>query len=856
VQSDNIRQSNEDIQHLIEQHNTLCDECDALDITKASLETNITELQTQHTLLGRELQSVQNSIPLASEQVQKAHEQREVAASERLQEIQTTIDIRMAQSQVLHSEQEKLRIDSTSFAHEHDQLRQNIIDAQIQLQDLHLEHSTAKQNLLSLQNDHNEHIVLHDTETKTLHETRQNMLDTVADIQLSITQINEQKIHTQSELQALQTSLVSQNTSDANTLAASTLLAQENLERNQELAACVLAIAEKNTEFTALQTQLMLARDSHDEQQLALKQLTSASETRQKRDIHEHECARLDLEKLRVKCTQCLDTISDKEHELSEIEDEIVRKSESCLAEKKTELKDLDHALQQLCINMANKQTEYDALHTRFDDLQGELEISQKNLQRYTLDMTDKQDELSVLTIRVEETHLAASQKHATLESDIGKLHKQIMVTNTELEINLHAVEETCEQLETNRSAVVETCDQLESTRSAVAQAWEQHESIRQAIMDANIQLENNHKAVTESSEKLEMTRQTENDTNTRLENNNKALKETNEQLKISRSAFVETNERVEKNHKALNETSEQLKISRSALVEIDERVEKNYSTLAQTNEQLEISHSALTETRELLEINRNAIVETNAELVKLEQDMIQHNEEFECQIETPSCKPDQDNDSFPNQQTPHDQNEDEEFEAMLMSISDNSIAHNAVEENTLIVSNGPVVEDVMLTVEPSIDIELQNTHNDLLNQISKAHDLLLSKENSLTQTQNNITALTLEENTLDTEKINMTLAIQLMQQEIMKQKEESDLLVCSIASQHEILQNVKDTTCAVETDKKNAMLQELKSLQASIEVAEEIFVKQKKRHEKGTKTGYSNQYYYGRQIYHITRSN
>ena len=70
-----------DMQQLIEQHNTLRDECDALDITKMKLENDVTNLQTRQTELQLELRNVQDTI-----NQQRVTEEQETNANKRLQE--------------------------------------------------------------------------------------------------------------------------------------------------------------------------------------------------------------------------------------------------------------------------------------------------------------------------------------------------------------------------------------------------------------------------------------------------------------------------------------------------------------------------------------------------------------------------------------------------------------------------------------------------------------------------------------------------------------------------------------------------------------------------------------------------
>jgi len=65
------------------------------------------------------------------------------------------------------------------------------------------------------------------------------------------------------------------------------------------------------------------------------------------------------------------------------------------------------------------------------------------------------------------------------------------------------------------------------------------------------------------------------------------------------------------------------------------------------------------------------------------------------------------------------------------------------------------------------------------------------------------------------------------MQQEITKQREESDMLVSIIAKQHAVLQDAKGATCATKTNQKNNTYEELQTLQASTVVAEERLAKQ-----------------------------
>ena len=702
AQSEEIRQGRADIQQLVEQHNALCDECDALDVTKTTLEADIVQLQTQHTALHLELKFVQDSIPIASEELQCARDEQETAANERLQDLLFAIDTRIAQQHDLEMQHDKLRMDCTSSAQEHGRMLEDMSKTQAGLQTLHAKHTDTTLALESLQTQHTAHMETCSADNKVLHETKVHMLDAVADIKASITQMNAQKTKTHDDLTQMQTSLASHTASHATAVATSALLAQKNAAHEEELAACILAIVEKNAACAAVHARVEQARDMHAHLELEYKERHDESEQQRNISALEHEQLQTELKSSRILLAECVSAVSGRKSEISEIEARTVDQQNIVNAaadQKLAELLELDAALQQMSTAVAKTRTECTVSSDMLAGLQIELQDMQGCLSTHTSSVAGKQSELLALEKKIQHFQHEAAQQQTTTESEVASLHQQRASAEAALETSCCAVAET----------------RAELTR-----------------LQADMHQQQQHLA---------------------------------------------------EQHNVLSEKCVDLSKKR-AECESDLRTMRDELTRC-TTEMQELRELRQTEGRK----QHKPVAIHPATLQK-----------------TPS-----------NSLSPENQDADDEFEAMLLSISDAETMQNTEAENTPHDTTHCQEAPAIDVTQASMAAERESAYADLLQQISAAQDELRKEQTDLACTRQHIADIALQQSALDEERNCMSVRMDDMQQEIDSRQEESEVLASNIASQHIALQEASNAILEVETSKKLAMEEELCALEVRI---------------------------------------
>ena len=460
-------------------YNTLCDECDALDVTKATLQADVQVLVQRQAVLQSDLQTVENSIPVATQallDIKKQHEQEMTQASGRLQDILYTIDTRTAQSQALQVRHEQLCVDVTSCTEQHSEILKGIGESHVVLDDIRAQHSAAVDHLQSLRQQHNEQERSSRAEHEAIHSAQQRMRDVLTELEQSVAHLKEQKLDAQHELEALR------GTEHAHRESTCSLVNQQLAEGEAEL---VLVLAQNE----AAQGQLSMLCGTHDEKQLALIQLGLACEERQRQSTEAQDRAQQDLDEAHASLAQCVRSISGRNDELVRIEEQIGRRSaffagitaETCqhqasiqqlaasVAEKETELIRLQGELQNTLVHIDNKQAEATALQVHGASVHAELGSTQQQLRDCREELVLFQHDLSECVAEVDAMQECAAEKKASAHALQAQQHAEYQAEVAQQVAELDALERD----------LLQTKDSLHAAHVAV-QASEKHAELQQ----------------------------------------------------------------------------------------------------------------------------------------------------------------------------------------------------------------------------------------------------------------------------------------------------------------------------------------------------------------------------------------
>jgi len=483
-ESQDVRQAHADVKDLTLQYNTLCDECDALDVTKATLEADVFALAQRQAVLQSDLQTVQDSIPVASQALCNARKQNDdemTQSNGRLQDILYTIDSKTAHLQAIQTQRDQLLVDVTLYTQQHCELLEKISDSRMVLDNVRAQHSEATEHLILSQHEHTEQL-------RSSRAEQEHMRDVLAGLERSVTHLREQESNLQHDLQ---------HTEHPHTPEACTLATRQLAHGNAVPQECTQALAQKNTEVAAVQTQLLLLCRTLDDKQLALVQLDLACEKRERQSTMVHERAALDLDEVRASLAQGIRDISDKSAELVHVEErigqsravlegmtaEICQQQASLLtykqdvSEKEFELHRLQGELQNTLAEIDDMRAEASALSAQGVCVHAELSTVQTQLHDCKQELLDYQRDLTGCSTEVdgmEEYVVKHNTLAATLQAQQNAATEQYAACQEQ-------ITEYMAQLDVLEQDLLQKKDSLETTRRAL-EAGEKHAQEQQAL--------------------------------------------------------------------------------------------------------------------------------------------------------------------------------------------------------------------------------------------------------------------------------------------------------------------------------------------------------------------------------------
>jgi len=382
-----VTQAQDDIQALNLQYNGLCDECDALDITKGNLEAEVRALSEQHADLLR----LRDTIPT------------DVlgAATTELKTVRDAIDLETHNLQQTQDRHQKLAQACAQLADEHTGLVQQLPGVLADLEEArttlaHVQHerSDHEEQCCALQAANVRRNAEFATENEACNERQDNLQQEVACLENNMKIAQDKKCaieqellelsetaaqraisnahalqKTQEQLQTIQTKIAASESEYIEAVqhrATQSLHAREDAHNEHELASAresallqdlittqqarqsehdvklgamqvqmdisqvqlaerVAAKTEMDASLVALETMIEQTQCDHDEQQNALREIISAHETRKDRNNAEHQTLTEQLDSVHEQLSGYALSVVEKEAELIALEDALLK---------------------------------------------------------------------------------------------------------------------------------------------------------------------------------------------------------------------------------------------------------------------------------------------------------------------------------------------------------------------------------------------------------------------------------------------------------------------------------------------------------------------------------------------------
>ena len=424
---------------------------------------------------------------------------------------------------------------------------------------------------------------------------------------------------------------------------------------------------------------------------------------------------------------------------------------------------------------------------TELETTQDEVRDVQQCLQNHTSDVANKQSEFLLLENKVPETRQLAAQQQMILEAEVTALENQRALAVTELKTTQDEVRDVQQCLQNHTSDVADKQSEFLLLENKV-QETRQVAAAQLMILEAEVTALENQRALAVTE--LETTRCAVETTSAELEFFRHSVTEKNTELSELQADIWQQKQHVVEQHSA---------ISQEYTANMAEKQDECEAHLRKVRDKITCSTNELQVVRELHLTTR----------------LTEH-------IDTPNNK-----ESLPEHTSEH-QEADDEFEAMLLLISETETVQEKETEHGSHDNTNCNADATTDTRRTCVDLELQQNDCELVQQISQAQEVLLREKADLAGIQDHIASLGLKQSALDTQNDNMSATMHDMQQEINFKLEESQTLASNIEQQHMALKEAKTATSAVETDTKIAMQEELCALQISLDLQNLLLIHKK----------------------------